>query len=57
MFDNYTNLAGLFKNRIELVVVDELIKDSVVHYAAESHKDNSLIARSLFIQTNVMAPS
>lgn len=34
MFDNYANLVDLVKNRIELVVVDELIKDAVVHYAA-----------------------
>ncbi len=49
---NKENLAGLPSDRVELVVgdvadaelVDRLVKeaDAVVHYAAESHNDNSL---------------
>ena len=49
---NKENLAGLPKDRVELVVGDiadaELVErlvqttDAVVHYAAESHNDNSL---------------
>lgn len=61
---NKENLAGLPADRVELVVgdicdaelVNELVKDSdaVVHYAAESHNDNSLIDPSPFIQTNIV---
>ncbi|WP_412988378.1 dTDP-glucose 4,6-dehydratase [Pediococcus siamensis] len=61
---NRANLAGLPKDRVELVVgdvaddelVDKLVKDAdaVVHYAAESHNDNSLIDPSPFIQTNIV---
>ena len=50
---NKANLAGLPADRVELVVgdicdkelVDRLVSktDAVVHYAAESHNDNSLI--------------
>ena len=49
---NKENLAGLPADRVELVIgditdaelVDRLVKeaDAVVHYAAESHNDNSL---------------
>lgn len=37
-------------------LVDKLVKnaDAVVHYAAESHNDNSLIDPSPFIQTNII---
>jgi dTDP-glucose 4,6-dehydratase len=37
-------------------LVDELVKDSdlVVHFAAESHNDNSLKNPALFFETNVM---
>ncbi|AOW75278.1 dTDP-glucose 4,6-dehydratase [Pediococcus acidilactici] len=61
---NRANLAGLPEDRVELVVgdiadaelVDKLVKDTdaVVHYAAESHNDNSLIDPSPFIQTNIV---
>jgi dTDP-glucose 4,6-dehydratase len=61
---NRANLAGLPEDRVELVVgdiadaelVDKLVKDAdaVVHYAAESHNDNSLIDPSPFIQTNIV---
>lgn len=61
---NKENLAGLPSDRIELVVgdiadaalVDSLVKeaDAVVHYAAESHNDNSLKYPSPFIQTNIV---
>ena len=50
---NPANIAGLPKDKVELVVgdicdqelVDKLVSqaDAVVHYAAESHNDNSLI--------------
>lgn len=61
---NRANLAGLPADRVKLVVgdvadaelVDKLVKntDAVVHYAAESHNDNSLIDPSPFIQTNII---
>ena len=37
-------------------LVDKLVQktDAVVHYAAESHNDNSLKDPSLFIQTNII---
>jgi dTDP-glucose 4,6-dehydratase len=57
-------LAGLPENRVQLVVgditdaalVDELVSktDAVIHYAAESHNDNSLHDPSPFIQTNII---
>jgi dTDP-glucose 4,6-dehydratase len=61
---NAASLEGLPSNRVELVVgdildaplVDELFArhDAVVHYAAESHNDNSLNDPSPFVQTNVV---
>lgn len=61
---NEKNLAGLPKEQVELVVgdvadaelVDKLVKeaDAVVHYAAESHNDNSLNDPFPFIQTNII---
>ena len=61
---NKENLAGLPSDRVELVVgdiadaplVERLVKeaDAVVHYAAESHNDNSLKDPSPFIQTNIV---
>ena len=61
---NAASLAGLPEDRVELVVgdildaglVDELFgaHDAVVHYAAESHNDNSLNDPSPFVQTNVV---
>lgn len=61
---NRANLVGLPADRVELVVgdicdaqlVDRLVQkaDAVVHYAAESHNDNSLLDPSPFIQTNIV---
>lgn len=61
---NRANLAGLPADRVELVVgdicdaqlVDRLVQkaDAVVHYAAESHNDNSILDPSPFIQTNIV---
>lgn len=61
---NRANLVGLLADRVELVVgdicdaqlVDRLVQkaDAVVHYAAESHNDNSLLDPSPFIQTNIV---
>lgn len=61
---NKENLAGLLAERVELIVgdivdaelVDRLVKDAdaVVHYAAESHNDNSLNDPLPFVQTNIM---
>lgn len=61
---NKANLEGLPKDRVKLVVgdiadaelVDQLVKDAdaVVHYAAESHNDNSLKDPYPFVQTNLI---
>lgn len=61
---NRHNLDGLPEDRVKLVVgdiadatlVDSLVKDAdaLVHYAAESHNDNSLEDPSPFIQTNLI---
>jgi len=61
---NRASLDGLPADRVELVVgdildaalVDDLFgrHDAVVHYAAESHNDNSLNDPSPFVQTNVV---
>lgn len=61
---NKKNLDGLPKERVTLVVgdiadatiVDSLVKvaDAVVHYAAESHNDNSLKDPFPFVQTNII---
>ncbi|MDR1522039.1 MAG: dTDP-glucose 4,6-dehydratase [Streptococcaceae bacterium] len=61
---NCTNLAKLSKSRVKLVVgditdaklVDSLVKDAdaVVHYAAESHNDNSLKSPFPFVKTNLL---
>lgn len=61
---NKDNLAGLPEDRVSLVVgdiadaalVDELVQqtDAVVHYAAESHNDNSLKDPFPFVQTNLI---
>ena len=58
------SLFGLPEDRVELVVgdvadaahVDRLVEshDAVVHYAAESHNDNSLNDPSPFVQTNLI---
>ena len=64
---NKENLAGLPEDRVGLVVgdicdkelVDKLVQnaDAVVHYAAESHNDNSLRNPDPFIQTNIVGTS
>ena len=61
---NEASLAGLPRNRFQLVrgsvcdadLVDELVShhDAVVHFAAESHNDNSLDGPAPFIQTNIV---
>ena len=61
---NEENLAGLPTDRVKLVVgdiadvplVDKLVSetDAVIHYAAESHNDNSLKDPSPFLQTNII---
>lgn len=61
---NKENLAGLPEDRVKLVVgdiadaelVNQLVQetDAVVHYAAESHNDNSLEDPFPFVQTNLI---
>lgn len=61
---NKENLVGLPSNQVKLVVgdiadaelVDKLVQetDAVVHYAAESHNDNSLNDPFPFVQTNII---
>jgi dTDP-glucose 4,6-dehydratase len=61
---NRSSLAGLPEHRVELVVGDigdaELVDglfsrvDTVVHYAAESHNDNSLHDPRPFLDTNIV---
>lgn len=60
---NKENVAGLPEDRVELVVGDicdrELLgrlvpgHDAIVHYAAESHNDNSIANPEPFLRTNV----
>lgn len=60
---NRENIAGLPEDRVELVVgdicdkelLDKLVPghDAVVHYAAESHNDNSIADPEPFLRTNV----
>ena len=59
---NQNNVKSILGDRVELVVGDIMDKelvdklaskaDAIVHYAAESHNDNSLNDPSLFIYTN-----
>lgn len=61
---NQANLDGLDENRVQLVVgnicddelVDKLFKncDLIVHFAAESHNDNSLHNPRPFLDTNIV---
>ena len=61
---NRASLAGLPEDRVTFVhgdiadadVVDELVEstDAVVHYAAESHNDNSLHDPNPFLHTNLV---
>lgn len=60
---NKENIAGLPADRVELVVgdicdrelLDKLVPghDAIVHYAAESHNDNSIANPEPFLHTNV----
>ena len=60
---NPSNIAGLPPERVELVVGDvcdaELLAslvpghDAVVHFAAETHNDNSIADPAPFLRTNV----
>lgn len=60
---NKENIAGLPEDRVELVVgdicdkelLDKLVPghDAIVHYAAESHNDNSIANPEPFLRTNV----
>ena len=60
---NKENIAGLPSDRVELVVgdicdkelLDKLVSghDAIVHYAAESHNDNSIANPEPFLRTNV----
>lgn len=60
---NLDSIAGLPKDRVELVVGDicdsNLLErlvpghDAIVHYAAESHNDNSIADPAPFIATNI----
>lgn len=61
---NKENLSGLDESRVKLVVgnicdqklVEELVEnhDGVVHFAAESHNDNSLHNPRPFLDTNIV---
>ncbi len=61
---NKSNLDGLDASRVELVVgnicdeklVDQLVEshDAIIHFAAESHNDNSLENPRPFLDTNIM---
>lgn len=61
---NIENIAGLPEDRVEFVhgnicdadLLDKIVPghDAIVHYAAESHNDNSIADPEPFIQTNVM---
>ena len=60
---NPENIAGLPEERVELVVgdicdaglLDEVVPghDAIVHFAAESHNDNSIADPAPFVRTNV----
>ncbi|WP_165055338.1 MULTISPECIES: dTDP-glucose 4,6-dehydratase [unclassified Adlercreutzia] len=61
---NSENIAGLPEDRVELVVgdicdaklLDKLVPghDAIVHYAAESHNDNSITDPEPFVRTNII---
>lgn len=61
---NKANLAGLDESRVQLVVgnicderlVDQLVSehDAIIHFAAESHNDNSLSNPRPFLDTNII---
>ena len=61
---NIKNIEGLDKNRVTFVhgnicdaeLVDKLAaeNDAIVHFAAESHNDNSLHSPWPFVETNII---
>ncbi len=61
---NKDNLKGLDNRRVKLIVgnicdeviVDQLVKksDAIVHFAAESHNDNSLLNPWPFVESNII---
>lgn len=60
---NPDNIAGLPEDRVKLVVgdicdsdvLDQVVPghEAIIHYAAESHNDNSIVDPGPFIKTNV----
>lgn len=60
---NLENIRGILGNRVEFVhgnicdaeLLDRLVPghDAIVHYAAESHNDNSIVNPEPFLKTNV----
>lgn len=60
---NLENIEGLPEDRVTFVcgdicdagILDEIVpgQDAIVHYAAESHNDNSIVDPSPFLRTNV----
>ena len=60
---NIANIAGLPEDRVEFVhgnicdaeLLDRIVPghDAIVHYAAESHNDNSIVNPEPFLKTNV----
>ncbi|WEV59337.1 dTDP-glucose 4,6-dehydratase [Bifidobacterium sp. ESL0728] len=61
---NIENIAGLPENQVEFVhgnicdadLLDKIVPghDAIVHYAAESHNDNSIADPEPFIQSNIV---
>lgn len=61
---NIDNIAGLPKDRVEFIhgnicdqgLLERVVPghDAIVHYAAESHNDNSIANPEPFIQTNIV---
>ena len=61
---NINNIKGLPEDRVEFVqgnicdaeLLDQIVPghDAIVHYAAESHNDNSIAAPEPFVRTNVV---
>ena len=54
---NINNIKGLPEDRVEFVqgnICDAELLDAIVHYAAESHNDNSIADPEPFVRTNVV---
>ena len=61
---NINNIKGLPEDRVEFVqgnicdaeLLDQIVPghDAIVHYAAESHNDNSIADPEPFVRTNVV---